>query len=79
MIFKIPRICTYTLLLPQGVEIMFPRYRTIVKIAVFGHETWPLAKVQKLHIHSLSTPGGRNWSYFCLRYLVHKPGYGTKK
>ncbi len=26
--------------------------------------TWPLAKVQKLHIHSLSIPGGRNWAYF---------------
>ncbi len=26
-----------------------------------GH--WP--KFQKLHIHSISTEGGRNWAYFC--------------
>ncbi len=45
--------CTYTLFLPQGVEIdlfflygqRFPRYWPIFKIPIFGHETWPLAKV----------------------------------
>ncbi len=29
----------------------FPRYGPIFKIATFGHETWPLAKFQKLQIY----------------------------
>ena len=33
-------------------------------MVIFGHETWPLAKLQKLYINSLSTPRGRNWAYF---------------
>ncbi len=64
---------TYPLLLPHGSKVsllshygqQFPRCGVALKIAIFGHETWPLAKVQKLHIHSLSTLGGRNWAYFC--------------
>ncbi len=31
---------------------------------------WP--KFQKLHIHSLSIPGGWNWAYFALRAAVSK-------
>ncbi len=42
----------------------FSRYGPIFKLAIFGHDTWPLAKFQKLHIDSLSTPGGRNWACF---------------
>ncbi len=38
----------------------FPRYGPICKIAIFGHETWPLAKCHKLHIYLLSTPSGQN-------------------
>ncbi len=34
------------------------------EVALFGHETWPLANCQKFHIYSLSTPGGQNWAYF---------------
>ena len=45
----------------------FPRYRPIFKIAIFGHETWPLAKVPEV-AHTgytlFSTPWGRNWAYF---------------
>ena len=39
----------------------FPRYRPIFKIAIFGMK---LAHWPKLHIHTLYTPGGRNWVYF---------------
>ncbi len=67
----------------------FLRYGPIFKIAIYlgmklGH--WP--KSQNLHIYSFSTPGGRNWAYFCskdsgfrdagrfskLPYLGMKPG-----
>ncbi len=37
-----------------------------------GH--WP--KCQKLHIYSLSTPGGRNWAYFCSTGMQWFPRYG---
>ncbi len=37
-----------------------------------GH--WP--KFQKLHIHSLCTPGGRNWAYFALCTAVSEIGAG---
>ena len=52
--------CTYTRFLPQGVEIVlhcivfslyrqqFLRYEPIFKIAIFGHETWPLVKVPEV-------------------------------
>ncbi len=51
------RCCTYTLFLPQGGSKLslfllygewFPRYELIFKIAIFGHETWPLAKVPEV-------------------------------
>ncbi len=41
-------------------EQQFPRYVPIFKIAIFEHETWFLAKCQKLHIYPLSTPRVRN-------------------
>ncbi len=41
----------------------FPRYGPILKITIFGHETWNLKKCQKLHMDPLSTPGGWNWAY----------------
>ncbi len=44
----------------------FPRYRPIFKIAIFGHETWQVAKVTEIaHIHSTPTLGGRNSAHFC--------------
>ena len=40
----------------------FPRYGPIFKIAIFGHETWPLAKVPEVaHILSFY-PRGWNWT-----------------
>ncbi len=42
----------------------FPRYGQFFYIAIFGHETWQLAKYQKLHIYPLSTPGGRTCPFF---------------
>ncbi len=77
------RSCTYTLFLPQRVEIelnslyaqWFPRYRLIFKIAIFGHETWPLAKVPELaHILSFY-PTGSKLSLFSLykqRFLRYR-------
>ncbi len=38
----------------------FPKYIQIFKIARFRHETWSLAKFQKLHMYCLSTPSGRS-------------------
>ncbi len=35
----------------------FPRYRPIFKIAIFGHETWLLAKVPEV-AHALFLPQG---------------------
>ncbi len=35
----------------------FPRYRTIFKIAIFGHETWLLAKVPEV-AHTPFLPQG---------------------
>ena len=69
------RSCTYIIFLHQGVEIelivalwevkKFLRYGRIFKIAIFGHETWPFAKVPEV-AHMLSFyPRGRNWAYFC--------------
>ena len=55
------RSYTYTAFLPQGsnlslfslYEQQFPRYVAIFKIAIFGHEIWPSAKVPEIaHIAS---------------------------
>ncbi len=36
-----------------------------LKIAIFGHETWPLAKIpQVAHIHSFYPSGEGDWAYF---------------
>ncbi len=62
------RSCTYTLFLPQGsnlslfslYEQQFLRYVPIFKIAIFGHETWPLAKVPEVaQIPSFSPRGSK--------------------
>ena len=37
--------------------MFFPRYGLIFKIAIFGHETWPLAKVPEV-AHTLFLPTG---------------------
>ncbi len=65
---KVPEVA-HTLFLPQGVKIelifalratvskiWFLRYGPTSKIAIFGHETWPLAKVPEVaHILTLYT------------------------
>ena len=52
------------------------RFQTVFKIAVFGHETWPLAKVPKV-AHRLSLyPKGSKLSLFSLywqRFLRYWP------
>ncbi len=74
--------CTYTPFLLQRVEIelillygqQFLRYGPFFKIAIFGHETWPLAKVPKLaHMLPILSPSPKfhsillyGWPY--LRY-----------
>ncbi len=70
------RSCTsmYTFFLPQGSKLTLfllyrkslLRYWTYFKIAILGHETWPLAKFHKLHIYSLSTPKGLKLSLLSL-------------
>ncbi len=75
-------IFTYALFLPQGVEIYLfslyggnvPRYVPIFKITLFGHRTWQSA-LQKLQIHSISTPGVEIELLFLL-YWQRFPRYG---
>ena len=63
------RSFTYTLFLPQEVEIELifalraavSEIRANITIAIFGHETWQVAKVA----HTRSTPGSQNLAYFC--------------
>ncbi len=73
------RSCTYTLFLPQGSKLSifllyrqpFPRYRPIFKIAIFGHETWQVAKVQKVvHIPSFYPKGSKLSLFLTLRAAV---------
>ncbi len=53
----------------------FPRYGPIFKIAIFGHETWPLAKVPEVaHILSF-LPMGSKLNLFSL-YGQRFPRYG---
>ena len=71
------RSCTYTLSTPGGgveTELIFALWAAVSEIrANFQNSyiwAWNLASgrsFQKLHICSLSTPGGRNWAYFCSR------------
>ncbi len=77
------RSCTYTPFLPQGSKLslislyeqQFPRYVPILKIAIFGHETWSLAKVPEVaHILSFQ-PRGSKLSLFSL-YGQWFPRYG---
>ncbi len=62
------RSCTYNFFPPQGFEIerIFAlraavlRYWLFFKIAIFGHETWPLAKVPEVaHILSFYPRGSK--------------------
>ncbi len=68
------RSCTHTPFLPQGSKLtlfslyeeQFSRYGPIFKIAIFGHETWSLAKVPEVtHILSFH-PRGSKLSLFSL-------------
>ncbi len=77
------RSCTYILFLPQGSKVSlfslygqwFPRYGPIFKIAIFGHETWPLAKVPELADTLPLYPRGSKLSLFLL-YGQRFPRYG---
>ncbi len=53
----------------------FPRYGPIFKIAIFGHETWPLAKVPEVaHILPFYPRGSKFSSFFALRAAVSEIG-----
>ena len=73
-----PRSCTYTLFLLQEVEIellslygkRFLKYAPIFKIAIFGHETWPLAKVPEVTHIPCFYPRGLKLSLISLREVV---------
>ncbi len=73
------RCCTYTLFLPRGSKLSlflfyglrFSRYGLILKIAIFGHETWPLAKMADVaHICSFYPRGVEIKLIFTLRTAV---------
>ena len=74
---KFQKLHIYSLFYPR--ELIFslfslygqwlPRYRPIFKIAMFGHETWPLTKDPTAALF-LCTPGGRNWAFFAQRAAV---------
>ena len=61
---KFQKLHIYSLSIPGGRNWAyfhygqpFPRYRPIFKIAIFGHETWPLAKVSEIaHILPILPP-----------------------
>ncbi len=66
---------------PKGVKLRlfslygqpFLRYGQIVKIAIFGHETWPLAKVPEVeHIPCVYPRGSKLSFFFVLRAAVSK-------
>ena len=69
----IPEVAHMLSLYLQGVEIeLIFAVRAAVseiqanfQICRIGHKLGKWPKFQKLHIHSLSTPGSRNWAYFC--------------
>ncbi len=67
---KFQKLHRYSLSTPWGRDCGYfhsTRYGPIFKIAIFGHETWQLAKVPEVaHTGSypLSNPGGWNWHYF---------------
>ena len=74
---KIQKLHTYILsFYPKGPKMSFfslcgqhfPRYGPIFKIAIFGHEIWPLAKVPEvahiLSFYSTHAARGQNWAYF---------------
>ncbi len=75
------RSWTYTPFLPQVSKLSlfslywqrFPRYGPIFKIAIFGHETWPLAKVPEVaHILHKLPPESQISLHFALRLPISK-------
>ena len=92
--------CAYTPFLPHGSKLSLfslygpwlRRYRLICKIAIFGHKTWPLAKVPEVAHARCFYPRELNWAYFHsmgsgfwdtgrfskLPYLGMKPGHWEK-
>ncbi len=76
------RYCTYTFSTPGGSKLSlfslyqqwFRKCRSILKIAIFGHEIWPLAKVSKVaHIFSFYPIGSKSslfslYGQWLLRY-----------
>ncbi len=63
---------TYTPFYPIGAKFSlfslymqhFLKYRPIFKIPIFGHETWPLAKVPEVAHILCYYRRGSNWAYF---------------
>ncbi len=65
---KIPKVAHILSFYPWGSKLSlfslygqrFPRYRPISKLPYLGMKLGHWPKFPKLHIYSLSTPGGRN-------------------
>ncbi len=73
---KCQKLHNYTLFYPNGCKLSlfslygqrFPRYRPIFKIAIFGHETCPFAKVPEVaHMHSFYLRGSKLSLFFVQR------------
>ncbi len=68
------RSCTYTAFLTKGSKLtlfslygqQFPRYGSIFKIAIFGHESWQVAKVPEFACIPSFYPRGSKFSLFLL-------------
>ena len=61
---KFQKLHTYSLSTPGGAKLRLfllyrqriPRYATIFKIAIFGHEKWKVAKVPEVATYTLFLP-----------------------
>ncbi len=76
---QIQNVHIYPIFAPRGSKLRvfllygqwFPRYGSIFKIAIFGHEIWPLAKVPEVaHILSFYTHEFEIELIFALRAAV---------
>ncbi len=75
---KVPEVVHILSFYPRGSKSsLFPStcssFRAmgvIFKIVIFGYETCPWQKIQKLQIYCLSTPRDQNWAHFSLWAVV---------
>ncbi len=83
---KVPEVAYGSSFYPRGSKLSlftfyrqrFPRYGTIFKITIFGHETWNLEKVPEVAYGPSFYPRGSKLSLFSL-YGQRFPRYGLLK